>query len=103
MFTLHQKRALLAWLVRMGAGALIGLGDRREGFAVSHRYNRRFQPGQLVSRPDVHGSTPRRQISASLGVNLKPLGIHQFGQDIAPGPQFFNLQPTQNFGRQIFL
>jgi len=49
------------------------------------------------------GGAPGRRISASPGVDLKPFGIHQIGQDIAPGPQFFHLQPAQNFGREIVL
>ena len=47
--------------------------------------------------------TPGRQIRASLGIDLKPFGIHQLGQDMTPGPQFFHLQPAQNFGRRIVL
>ena len=81
----------------------MGSGARREGFPVLHRHNRRRRPGQLVSRRDIHGGTPGREINAPLDIDLEPLGIHQSGQDIAPGPQFFHLQPAQNFGRQIVL
>jgi len=78
---------------------LNGSGASREGFPVLRLHNPRRRPRQRVSRQDIHGSAPGREISASLDIDLEPFCIHKFGQDTAPGPQFFHLQPAQNFGR----
>ena len=101
----HGSRAFLrAKNINAPRGSvLLRAGARREGFPVLHRHDCRRRALHLVSRRNIHGGAPGRQISASPGIGVESLGIHQSGKDIAPGPQFFHLQPAQNFGRQIVL